>query len=649
MNTARILLADNDASFLEICSRYVALAGYEVKKAHSPDEARRVLEDGLVHLAVLDFRLLNDEDEKDWSGLEVAKSSAHFIPKIMLTAFQTWEAVREALGTADTGLPPAVDFVAKQEGLAALLERIEQALARHVRRNWNLHIDWRAHDHLSIVKLADPGLEGERLLARGEEFVDLLRAHFHNKDQLVVERLLWRRGGCVALGVHSFAQGMTLESRVVVCGRRESVREEAGRYREFAPQAPGQTGTVLEASSATQHLALNSYALAGADLEQVTSLRELYRTAPEATFGAALAGLFQQTLAEWHEGKRVAEEEDSLDGAYRRRLGLADGEGVRAALDERVRFLVRQVPTLGHGMSRDDGNVSLHFGGHVVSYTDPTMALARKLDLGELATAVKVPGSLTGENVLAAPNGRAWLTDFSEAGMAPVLWNYVALESAIRFEWVEVNNLQWLHGMELALTEGEFGKVYASDFEPPLRKAARAVQSVRRLAAGVVNRNHAAYHAGVMFQALRRLTEFDPGGPVTTGELARAAHVLLAAAVIYSRLTRGASVDAAASPDARPGLRIDPSTQEVWINGARVPLRGQSYELLLDLYNHANQLRTRRALIEHLFKEVYDELNPSQEYRLNTAVRRLREKIEDDPDAPRFLLTEKNGGYRLVV
>jgi hypothetical protein len=35
--------------------------------------------------------------------------------------------------------------------------------------------------------------------------------------------------------------------------------------------------------------------------------------------------------------------------------------------------------------------------------------------------------------------------------------------------------------------------------------------------------------------------------------------------------------------------------------------------------------------------------------KVNTAVRRLREKIEDNPDAPRYILTELGRGYRLVL
>jgi two-component system KDP operon response regulator KdpE len=84
------------------------------------------------------------------------------------------------------------------------------------------------------------------------------------------------------------------------------------------------------------------------------------------------------------------------------------------------------------------------------------------------------------------------------------------------------------------------------------------------------------------------------------------------------------------------------------VDGVRVPLRGQSYKLLCHLLEHPNELSTRRKLIESVFEEVFDETDESQAACLNTAIRRLREKIEEDPDHPRFLFTEPYGGYRLV-
>lgn len=647
MRGPRILLADNDTSFLETCAEFIRLAGFEVETAHDADEARAKLDEGCAHLAVLDLRLTRDDDEKDMSGLTVAKETSPTIPKIILTRFQTWLSVREALGTVDSDVPPAVYFVAKQEGLESLLKHVEMALAKYVRLNWGLEIDWRGSDHLSLVKFMEPALEGERLLRRGAELEDLFRAHFRDKKHIIVSRPLWQRDGCAALVVFSFGGSTTSEAHVVVCGRRAEVEEAARRHAQFGPHAPGNNGTVLDGTSVTQHFAASSYALAGADLEQVTSFREMYRTASERAFGAALSGLLEETLGSWHQGKRVADEEVTLGEAYRRLLDL-DGDR-RAALEERVSFLTRQIPTLGPEVSRGGGRLTLRFGGQTYAYPDPLSALDRGVDSGGPTLLMKTPGLLTGENVLAAPDGRTWLTDFSRAGLAPVLWNYVTLEAAVRFDWVEANNLQWLHGMEQQLIGADFSKLYVADIEPPLRKAARTVALVRKLASRAVNKNYAAYHFGVMLHALSRLAAFAPDTPLTTNELVRLAHLLLSVAMICDRLALGAAAPVGADAGADAGIRIDARKEEVWINGVRVPLRGQSYELLLDLYTHANELRTRRALIEHVFNEEYDERDESQVGRLNTAIRRLREKIEDDPDRPRFLLTEPHGGYRLIV
>ncbi|WP_319025848.1 winged helix-turn-helix domain-containing protein [Acidithiobacillus albertensis] len=37
-----------------------------------------------------------------------------------------------------------------------------------------------------------------------------------------------------------------------------------------------------------------------------------------------------------------------------------------------------------------------------------------------------------------------------------------------------------------------------------------------------------------------------------------------------------------------------------------------------------------------------------QKHYVRLYIKRLREKIEDDPEAPQYLLTEKGFGYRLV-
>lgn len=648
MSGIRILLADNNIGFLDACARFIKLAGYEVETAYSAPEARRALEEGWFHLAVLDIRLTDNEDEDDWSGLALARESSPSIPKIMLTAYQTWQAVRESLGMVDTEVPPAVDFVAKQEGLPSLLEHIERALSKYVRLNQELGINWRTLDSFSLVKLIDPTLGGERLLQRSEELQDLFRFYFHEKNQIVVDRQLWQRGGRVALVVFAFAEDSVPTSQIIVCGRHDAIAAEAKMYKDFSPHALEYNGTVLDKICVTTHFGLNSYSLGGADLERVVPLNELFRTAPDRQLGAALTGLFHRTLAEWHQEKRLTAEGLSPEEAYRARLGLTDDKRLMASLNAQIDLIVRKIPTLGVAeVTRTGGNLIIRFGGQVFTYPDPILALQYKFG-GDMTVMMKTPGLLTGENVLADASGRTWLTDFSEAGMAPVLWNYIALESAIRFDWAEASDLQGLHDMEQYLARSEFSKFYAGEIEAPLRKVARTIYQIRKLAARAIGKNHSTYNAGILFQSLKRLADFNPKTPLTANDLTRLAHLLIASAVVFHQLVNERE-NAALIKMRSTGMEIDAGKHEVKINNVVVPLRGQSYELLLELYAHRNELCTRRMLIEQVFKERYDERDESQVSRLNTAISRLRQKIEDNPDSPLLLLTEVQGGYRLVV
>ena len=97
-----ILFADNDQDSRISWERILRNAGYDVRLASGPEEARHVLHEMGVDVAVLDLRLVDDTDEHDISGLLIAKERAYrHIPKIILTAFQTgYRNLRETLGCA---------------------------------------------------------------------------------------------------------------------------------------------------------------------------------------------------------------------------------------------------------------------------------------------------------------------------------------------------------------------------------------------------------------------------------------------------------------------------------------------------------------------------------------------------------------------
>jgi len=126
---ANILFADNDPDFLETRREYLEREGYIVTTASTPLEAKNLLLHGRIDLAVLDIRLEHDDDERDTSGLVLAREVALSVPKIILTGFPSVEAARDALGTRLDALPPAVDFISKLDGPKELVNAIGDALA----------------------------------------------------------------------------------------------------------------------------------------------------------------------------------------------------------------------------------------------------------------------------------------------------------------------------------------------------------------------------------------------------------------------------------------------------------------------------------------------------------------------------------------
>jgi two-component system, OmpR family, KDP operon response regulator KdpE len=101
-----------------------------------------------------------------------------------------------------------------------------------------------------------------------------------------------------------------------------------------------------------------------------------------------------------------------------------------------------------------------------------------------------------------------------------------------------------------------------------------------------------------------------------------------------------------AEPVVRVGaLAIDLPARIVTVNGVRVTLTPKEYRLLQLLAQHAGNVVTHQFLL----KEVWGSPHLHDTHYLRIFVRKLRQKIEDDPTQPRILLTELGVGYRLAI
>lgn len=645
MSKPKILIADNIESVAKTYAEYLGMHGYQVRQVATPEECRRVLEQERIHLAIFDLRMRDDRDEKDISGLTLAEQSNPRIPKIILTAFPSWEMVRESLRLNERGVPSAVDFASKLEGLSDLLQRVQNVFAQKVCINWDLKIDWKARDHFSLARLIEPELTDEQLPDRAEELEDLLRKLYPQSERIKIDELLWQNGQRVALKVVSCAQDKAPEAMVVVCGQNAEIVEESQKYHTYFPKSPKANATRLHLTAETAHFAANVYALAGCDFDQAHSLYDWYRTDSGKSFVSALTTLCERTLVDWQQEQGVLANAQTLDELYRAKLSL---DLPQLDFADRMRLMERQVAALGLKIEPQNDSFTLRLNGASVSYPDPARMVYQQTAIGQPVLRITAPGLLTGNNILADSTGQVWLTNFADAGPAPLVWNYVALEAAIRYDWSEAASLSQLFELETCLVEGNFAKFKPGDFDPAIRKPLRAILEFRRLILREASLDLPAYHLGMFYQAMSRFAQFPNPSHLTKNELIRQAHLLLSTAMAAKLLVRERKI---VHPSSSPGigLQLDEENFSVLVDGSRVRLTEQGFKLLHFLYGRANQLCTRREIVEQVFGYSFDKNDESQEALVNTAISRLRSEIEPDLKRPRFIRNERGRGYRLVI
>ncbi|HEV2426806.1 MAG TPA: response regulator transcription factor, partial [Acidimicrobiales bacterium] len=101
------------------------------------------------------------------------------------------------------------------------------------------------------------------------------------------------------------------------------------------------------------------------------------------------------------------------------------------------------------------------------------------------------------------------------------------------------------------------------------------------------------------------------------------------------------SIDA---PTLRFGdLLINETTHEVHKGGELVPLTSKEFALLAFLAHSPRQVFSREQLLEQVWESSSEWQN---EATVTEHVRRLRAKIEKDPDHPRWITTVRGVGYR---
>ncbi len=648
MSNYQILLADNTPEFLETYGAFLEGNGYNVLQAHTPAEAQNLLENDRVHFAILDLRLVNDNDELDKSGLQIAKNVARSVPKMILTNFPVYQDVVEVMRRDVHHLQPAVEFMDKKETtLDELAAVVSKSLQQYAQINWDLAIRWQQNDSfLMLVSLLEPDLPQVHLGTRTAEFEDLFRKLFCDYAQITIGQRLAVSNGRIILPIFAYnAQGV--ETRFMVsCGRQTAVSAENERYEKLVPRRFGIKSAGRLKTSETTHYGATAYTFMGADLEKTTTFTHFYANHHSDEVTAVLEHLYRNNLAGWYRTGREEKPADKVMPFYAQWSGLAQIpvrqlHDIIAALAEKALAMsvarVEIMPT----------QIQFKLGDQLITTHNPVHIWENKgLSVPHAVLWGVTHGRLNGDTVLVDGEQHGWVIDFAQVARTPLLIDFVSLETAVKYDIFDCKNVAKRIHLEQCINQTETldSPIDDQGMLPAKKQVARSVAYLRHLAADIADCTLYDYQYARFYAALAHVAAYEPDTFYTPRVLSGYVHALFEAAVLAEKLL---PQHAPTLPEeATDGLWLDQRNKVVWVEGRYIPLTPQEYKILDYLHDHAGELCEKKEIVEQALDEIYDEYDPEQS-RLTTAVSRLRRKLEPSPRNPRYLITIHGRGYRL--
>ena len=91
-------------------------------------------------------------------------------------------------------------------------------------------------------------------------------------------------------------------------------------------------------------------------------------------------------------------------------------------------------------------------------------------------------------------------------------------------------------------------------------------------------------------------------------------------------------------------LTLDASTLSALLDGKRIQLKAKEFALLDCLYRHKNTIVKKEVLFDEVWGDTF-----FSDSTLNVHIRKLREKLEDNPNEPKLIKTVWGTGYYLEM
>lgn len=89
-------------------------------------------------------------------------------------------------------------------------------------------------------------------------------------------------------------------------------------------------------------------------------------------------------------------------------------------------------------------------------------------------------------------------------------------------------------------------------------------------------------------------------------------------------------------------IKVNTNEAKIYKNGAEIILTAMEYKLLLIFINNRGKVLSRQRLLEDIWDVAGDFVNDNT---LTVYIKRLRDKIEEDPAKPQIIKTVRGLGY----
>ncbi len=564
--TPTILVVENRPQTLLSRKRSFSAEGFRVITANSPEEAKKQAAEHVIHLALIDVRLIDDQDETDLSGLELAayfKEKHPLIERVVTTA-QKWERIEELMLEVYKPDKKAVRLTNSFYQVERYRPKEVSKVVRDVftRIPLNPELKLTLHRGLSWETLVgqlkqftgDTGNDRERK-ERGikllQDLTCLLFSAPSSQDHQPTEvHFLSTSPGyspCTVAMVRPKFADAKAAGLAIKFGPRKSIDQESYNYNRWVKPFI-QNSTRLEHETVwCSDIGALLYTFAGDNVKSIVTLRKYYQDKSVTTeqLCKTLEHLFARTCEMWYtEGPKSAEavrhKATRLDVLYRDYLKLNTPTKIedletasRELLNDRLSPLKRK----GDKLQLDLGD------GAPLELPNPlSVCLTKKPPrTSKLFPVVSdftiTHGDLHAGNVI-VNEGRTRLIDFYKTGPGHSLRDFAELESDIKFN----------------VFNGEFRERYELDralliperwtdeiaLKRPTEQQARAVAAIRqiRTLAGSLTgiQDMKEYHGALLFYALKAVSGYTSYSSISQDLKLNRTHALLSAALICRQL-----------------------------------------------------------------------------------------------------------------